>query len=598
MNPVASYYVKALRRVLRPRARLLAFFAASAMHAVGHALVALVAGGVAAGLAQRCALDGEITHGSTGVRTAGRVLFVRGGAAILDEHSRLADKALFLSLLGLGVVFVKSVGGVYATYVQGRVAGEVGSALRLQLLDALLVGYGVRGSRHDDHGPTGSVSATARGVSALTERVQEVELGLKLGWLGGLRALAQLLPLAALLLFLSPTMAATAAFLLGAFSLLLGRLRGGYRRAAARGARERERLLEAADESVRYADLWVTYGAQGHARARVTALGQAMAAGAAWLDARAAALSGGNEVLGAAALVAATAASGAGLLGVSTPEGTLLAFAVAFFLAYRPIRELADARLAMARAASAYDELRLVIDAAAHTPHPPATCPLPPPPFCEPVWALGPLEVRGLRLAYGACGPVSLRVEAGSIVAIVGPTGVGKTTLVRTLLGLEPAAAGEVLFNGVPLGDAPAGPSFRPFAWVPQDAPLLAETLEANIALGAPGADARHFLDPLRAAHLDHALGSSRLGAGGRSVSGGERQWIALARAIATSQPVLLLDEPTSGLDHDAQRAVLEAIARLRGHRTVILVTHRSEPLAVADAVFRLDPDDPLRRAA
>ncbi|MDP9149626.1 MAG: hypothetical protein M3O36_06770, partial [Myxococcota bacterium] len=245
MTPVASYYVKALRRVLRSRGRLLVFLAASGMHAVGHALVALVAGAVAAALAQRWGLDGEMAHGSTGGRTAGGAAFVRGGAAILGERGRLADKAFFLSLLGLGVVFVKSVGGVYATYVQGRVAGEVGSALRLQLLDALLVGYRVRASRHDDHGRPGAVSAMARGVSALTERVQEVEQGLKQGWLGGLRALGQLLPLAAVLFFLSPAMAATAGLLLGAFSLLLGRLRGGYRRAAERGARERERLLEA-----------------------------------------------------------------------------------------------------------------------------------------------------------------------------------------------------------------------------------------------------------------------------------------------------------------------------------------------------------------
>ena len=71
-------------------------------------------------------------------------------------------------------------------------------------------------------------------------------------------------------------------------------------------------------------------------------------------------------------------------------------------------------------------------------------------------------------------------------------------------------------------------------------------------------------------------------------MSGGERQWIALARALATRMPVLLLDEPTSGLDGESQARVLEAIARLRGRRTVVLVTHRPEPLAIADAVLDL----------
>jgi ABC-type transport system involved in cytochrome bd biosynthesis fused ATPase/permease subunit len=124
---------------------------------------------------------------------------------------------------------------------------------------------------------------------------------------------------------------------------------------------------------------------------------------------------------------------------------------------------------------------------------------------------------------------------------------------------------------------------------VPQDAPLLADTLDANVSLGAPHADARAWLEPIGASHLAGELNGARLGAGGRVVSGGERQWIALARAIATRQPVLLLDEPTSGLDADAQRQVLDAIARLRGLRTVLIVTHRPEPLAVADEVVRLE---------
>jgi ABC-type transport system involved in cytochrome bd biosynthesis fused ATPase/permease subunit len=155
-----------------------------------------------------------------------------------------------------------------------------------------------------------------------------------------------------------------------------------------------------------------------------------------------------------------------------------------------------------------------------------------------------------------------------------------------------------VHFDGASLGAAPAGPVARPFAWVPQDAPLLADTLAANVSLGAPAADPREALEPLGAAHLAAALEGSRLGAGGRPVSGGERQWIALARAIATGLPVLLLDEPTSGLDPQAQRHVLEAIARLRGRRTVVVVTHRPEPLSIADVVVRLRDDERWERAA
>ncbi len=588
---VSRYYVQRSMQVLRGRLRLTSFLAAAAMHAVGHALVALVAGALALSLADRL-----------GARS-----FVPAPSGPPGSEGLATDKALFLSLVGLGVVFVKGAAGAYATFVQARVAGEVGSALRIELLDALLAIHRLHRPRHRDHGS--HVGGTTQAVAALTDRVREVETGLEQGFIGGARAVAQLAPVGVLLVALSGRMAAVAALVLALFGWLLGRIRAGYRFAMRRAAREREQLLEAADEAVRYADLWVSYGAEEKARSAARSLGEAIARSSAGLQVRAAVLSGANEVLGAAALVAAIAASRAGWLG-SAPDGkTLLLFAVVFFLAYRPLRELAEARLVMTRAQGAYEELRRVIDESEDGA--PTTSPTwrsPPakgsePPAEEPAvtvrpWPLAALELRSLRLALGSGRAMSLRLDAGAIVVLSGPTGVGKTTLLRVLLGLERPASGDIVFDGESLRDAPAGPRSRPFAWVPQEAPILADTLDANIALGAPGADARVALETVGAGHLVAALGGSRLGAGGRLVSGGERQWISLARAIATRQPVLLLDEPTSGLDETSQDRVLAAIARLRGKRTVLLVTHRPEPLAIADFVVRLDPQGMVERAA
>lgn len=583
---VARFYVDSLRRVSRRVSRLLSFIFASALHAIGHALVALVAGAVALSLTARL-----------GARTPP---FDFSGLSESDSLS--ANRALFLSLVGLGVVFVKGAAGAYATFVQAGVAGEVGSSLRLELLDALLAIHRLHRPRHADQGD--HVGDTAQAVVALTERVREVEVGLEQGLFGGARAAGQIAPIVALLVALSGRMAIVAALVLGAFGALLGLVRGGYRRATQRAAVVRAQLLEAADEAVRHADLWVTYGAEAKARSVVGKLGDAIAAGAARLQARAAALSAANEVLGAAALVAAIAASRAGWLGRAPDGKTLFLFAIAFFLAYRPLREIADARLALSRAQGAYDDLCPVLDAVEADRRAgggtPATLPARSASPHDPArrWPLGAIELRSLRLARGAGESLSLRIEPGAIAVLVGPTGVGKTTLLRTLLGLERAAAGEVLFDGESLGDAPAGPDARPFVWVPQDAPLLADTLAANVSLGATNADPKAALEALGAAHLVAALQGQRLGAGGRAVSGGERQWIALARAIATQQPVLLLDEPTSGLDPDSQRRVLGAIARLRGKRTVLLVTHRPEPLAIADVVVRLDARGAIERAA
>ncbi len=577
---VAGFYVQNLRRVLRSTARLLSFLLASALHAIGHALVALVAGALALSLTDRFGAPMAPDH----------------SFRLFESGSLTADRALFLSLVGLGVVFIKGAAGAYATYVQAEVAGEVGSDLRLELLDALLAIHRLHRPRHDDHGS--DVGGTAQAVVALTDRVREVEAGLEQGLLGGARAAAQLAPIAALLFLLSGRMALVAAVVLGAFGALLGRVRAGYRRATQRAARSREQLLEAADEAVRHADLWVTYGAEAKARRLVRRLGESITAGAARLQVRAGVLSGANEVLGAAALVAAIAASQAGLLGQAPDGRTLLLFAVAFFLAYRPLREIAEARLALSRAQGAYDDLVRVIDEGGRAGRRDA------PQETARSWLPGLLEVRALRLVRGASAsgdPISLRIEAGAIAVLAGPTGAGKTTLLRTLLGLERAAGGDILYGGVSLGQAPAGPGGRPFAWVPQDAPVVADTLAANIVLGSPDENAASAVDALEsigASHLVAALRTDRLGAGGRGVSGGERQWIALARAIATRQPVLLLDEPTSGLDPASQARVLSAIARLRGKRTVLIVTHRTEPLDIADVVVRFDAHGAIERAA
>ena len=501
-----------------------------------------------------------------------------------------------MALAGLAAAMLKAGGGVVAAYGQARVAGDVGASLRAEVLDRLLSAHPLRRPRHADHGSTesarpedsrapasapSSAASPARCVAALTACIHEVELGLHTGMLGGLRAIAQLLPLAVVLFWLAPRLAVVALAVFAPFAVLLGANRRRWKRAHAAAMHHAELLLEAADEAVRHAELWMTYGAEGKARANVASLGNAVARTSARLEAGAAAMTGANEVLGAIALVCTLGAARMGWLGDAGSGTALLSFTVAFFLAYRPIRDLTEARFAWLRGQVAFEELE---DLAPPCPPAEDVVPL----SAEP-WSLAALDLYGLKLARGGASPVTLSVAPGQIVAVLGPTGTGKTTLLRTLLGLEASKGGRIQYAGASLDSAAAGPTARPFAWVPQDAPLLADTLSANVALGAP-ADARAALTPLGAAHLVDALGEERLGVGGRAVSGGERQWIALARAIASRQPILLLDEPTSGLDPQSQAQVLEAIARLRGERSVLLVTHRSEPLAIADHVVRIGP--------
>ncbi len=569
---LASIYARHLPAVLklRPR-RAFSFIVASAMHAAGHAVLAAAAGGCA-----------QVLAGGTSL------LAYRARDAALGPLWR--GGALSFALVGLASVALKGAGGAWAAWEQARIGGDVGGALRLRALDGWLALHRLQRPRHPDPG-SARLASPGGALAALTYQVRELEAGLEAGVLGAVRAIAQIAPLALLLVWIAPRPALVAALALVVFSLGVGRARRAWKAANVRAAEHREELLGAADEAVRHAELWTTYGAEQRVRSHLERVGRALASQGARIEASASALSAVNEVLGALALVLGIAAGRAGWLGGSGEEAVLLPFAITFFLAYRPIRDLTEARLALARASVAADGLAPLFAAATRAERAgeenEARAPGTEARARE--WALAPLDLEALELARGVGRALSLRVAPGSVVAIVGPTGSGKTTLLRTLLGLDAPRAGSIRYDGVRLDPLPSGPGARPFAWVPQDAPVLADTLEANVALAPRSGDPRAALDAIGARSLVDAVGDARLGAGGRALSGGERQWVALARAVATRLPVLLLDEPTSGLDAASQARVLDAIARLKGSRTVLLVTHREEPLAIADAVVRMD---------
>lgn len=492
-----------------------------------------------------------------------------------------------IAITGVFAATIKMVGGALASWAEARIAGDVGSGVRLAVLDDVLsLNLNGASPRHSDHG-SAQVARSGRPaerMAALTMHVHEIERGVAQGVLLELRALVQLLPIGALLVVLAPKLAASAVVALGGFGMLAFTLRRAFKRAHARASAQAEVLVEAADEAVRHAELWATYGAKRRIRAHVVRVGRAMSRESARIRLRASLLSSTSEVLGALALVVALVLASRGILGVE--RGMVVPFAIAFFMAYRPLRDLVDARLTRARGEASLQAVGVTVDERR----------VPQPMPSSRSWELAPLVMEGVRTMHGRHGALSFAAAPGSIVAIVGPTGIGKTSLIRALLGLDPLAAGAVRYGSTQIDRGEVGPSERPFAWVPQDAPVVGDTLAINVGLGradddAPIPDPTPVLATLGAEQLVTTLGDDAL-ATVRSLSGGERQWIAVARAIATGLPVLLLDEPTSALDDASQARLLEAIARLRGKRTVILVTHRPEPLAIAEVVVRLESLD------
>jgi ATP-binding cassette, subfamily B, bacterial len=185
-------------------------------------------------------------------------------------------------------------------------------------------------------------------------------------------------------------------------------------------------------------------------------------------------------------------------------------------------------------------------------------------------------------------------IRPGEMVAFVGPSGTGKSTLLALMLRLYDPTTGAVRLDGVDLRAARLTDARAHMALVAQDSLMLPTTVAANIAYGQPGAS-RYEIE--RAAELagagfiqDLPEGyETVLTEGGQNLSGGQRQRLAIARALLTRAPFLILDEPTSALDPHHEQRLLETLNSLKGGRTIVLVTHRLESVTACDQVFVME---------
>ncbi|MGW2560580.1 thiol reductant ABC exporter subunit CydD [Streptomyces sp. NPDC001514] len=216
------------------------------------------------------------------------------------------------------------------------------------------------------------------------------------------------------------------------------------------------------------------------------------------------------------------------------------------------------------------------------------------------------LELSGVTVRRAGRGEpsldsASLVVEPGEVVALVGPSGVGKSTLLDVVLGFIPPDEGRVRVGGADLETLDLERWRESIAWVPQRPYLFAGTIAENVRLARPDADDAQVMAALRdAGAYDFVAGLARgvdtiLGEDGTGLSAGQRQRLALARAFLADRPLLLLDEPTAALDGETEAGIVEAIRRLSAGRTVLLVVHRPALLGLADRVVELRPSGAVR---
>jgi ATP-binding cassette, subfamily B, bacterial len=213
--------------------------------------------------------------------------------------------------------------------------------------------------------------------------------------------------------------------------------------------------------------------------------------------------------------------------------------------------------------------------------------------------ARGAIRFESVSFGYGERGTtlrnIDMAIEPGQTIAIVGPTGAGKSTLISLALRLFDPDEGRITLDGIDLREWSLDNLRRQFGLVLQDPFLLPLSAAENIAFGSASPDATQVAAAAEAAGADGFIRklpngyAARLGERGATLSGGERQRVAIARALYRDSPVLILDEPTAALDVETERHLLATIHPRERVRTTIIIAHRLSTVRAADAIFVLD---------
>lgn len=281
------------------------------------------------------------------------------------------------------------------------------------------------------------------------------------------------------------------------------------------------------------------------------------------------------------------------LSGAITP-GTLGQFLLYSVFAAGALGALSEVWGELSQAAGAAERLSELLAEESAVAAPAVPMPLPVPPR-------GAVEFRDVAFAYparperSALHGLSFRVEPGETVAIVGPSGAGKTTIFSLLLRFYDPQAGAVLVDGVDLCQADPAEARSRIAIVPQDVTVFAASAADNIGFGRPGASRAEIEQAARDAlahqfieQMDEGY-DTPVGERGVTLSGGQRQRLAIARALLRDAPILLLDEATSALDAESETLVQTALERLMEKRTTLVIAHRLATVLKADRILVLD---------
>lgn len=497
----------------------------------------------------------------------------------LGSLSRLSPNALagIAAAIIVGLVALGALLGYLSTFLSGAAAERIGADTRAALHERLLV----LPMRFHDQNRSGELVSRLVGD---VERVQDATVASLTTLVPGVLTLIGVF---VIMMFIDPVLSlASLAALPVLVAVLMARRRGV--RTAQRKARDEEgRLAAMATDVVRNVRAVQAFGNETNAQAHFERQNVATAGASIFamdLEARYSPL---------ADIVLAFGTSFVLWFGVTRVTsgkitlGLLLVFLSYISSLYSPIRALARLARTMTKAHASRERIGQILHVAElvkEDPHPLTARP----PTRE-------LNLRHVSFSYRSDAPVlndlNLQIPAGQTICLVGPSGVGKSTLLALLLRFYDPNSGAVEIDGVDLRRFSLTSLRSQIALVPQDAWIVDGTIRDNIAFGQAAVTNEAVEHAARVAIVEEfvkrlPLGyDTVVGESGALLSGGQRRRIALARAVLRDSPILLLDEPTSGLDAVSESTVVDAIANATNGRTVIMASHRLGVAAIADRV-------------
>jgi subfamily B ATP-binding cassette protein MsbA len=297
------------------------------------------------------------------------------------------------------------------------------------------------------------------------------------------------------------------------------------------------------------------------------------------------------EALGGFAIAGALIYGGYRVIETGATPGQFFSFLAAFMLAYEPAKRLARLNIDLN---SGLVGVRILFDVIDHPPTEEPDDDKPPL-----VLSTARVELDNVQFGYRPGEPVirrlSLVAQPGKVTALVGPSGGGKSTVLNLLLRLYEIDDGAIIIDGQNIAQVSRRSLRNQIAYVGQDVFLFRGTVRENIAFGRAGATEAEIVAAAKAAYAhDFIMAFPRgydtpVGEHGAQVSGGERQRIAVARALLKNAPIILLDEATASLDSESERAVQGAIEHLCRGRTTIVIAHRLHTVVDADRIFVIE---------